>query len=127
MNAHLMKLTNNKAIFILGALAQCLCYCKCSHTSRVSLPVDLVGASVCSLCIYSLFSTGGGLAVLKLPFTSAETLACPTVPPHSQFLIYHVLFCELPDIWSLSEILYRYFSISNVASPSTYIFCFICK
>lgn len=95
MNTNPGKLANNKATFILGPSAQCLFYCKCSTTSWESVPSDLVRVSIrCSVFIACF------LAVLKLPFISAETLVCPTVPPHSQTLMYHILCCELPDTCS---------------------------
>lgn len=62
-----VKLENNKATFIFS-------FCKCSHTSWASPPADLLGVLFDLSVFIACF-----LAVLKPPFTSAETLD----PSHS--------------------------------------------
>lgn len=51
------KLVNNMATFPLRPAAPSQLNCKCWPTSRAALPPDLFRASVCSLCIYRLFSS----------------------------------------------------------------------
>lgn len=63
---------------MLVHIVQCLCHWKCS-TFKLSVGPSGLGQGFCllALCIYSLFFSlhGEGLAVLEVPFTSAETLA----------------------------------------------------